>query len=256
MQLLEYLAAFREKMPDWLEKFTGRGRFPAEEFFKSRIVYYPGAWIDGQPVKVFGSTHSAHCFVYVDFHYHRDELQAKLDRMKDGFRGYRILRPAVPVSLADLNFTGEWKDRVHALGRGPNLSWLDDFQDSSFLQILERHKWFKEDHGPRRLAILFIRGDGITVYDPLFCYPAARRPFAVLLQDHGFGGNYDRFGRGGLLEQIATERDVMPEMLLVGANTEPWSGFAPVPGVHGECGGMHGINRRIYRQNLGKVGQD
>ena len=60
-----------------------------------------------------------------------------------------------------------------------------------------------EDHGPQRLAILFIGGDGIASYDALYCQRDGTPPaFLAVIQDHGFGGNYNRFGQDGLLETV------------------------------------------------------
>ncbi len=67
MTLNEYLRQQSEEMPDWLEHFGSGDRFSRSQFFGSRVVYYPGSGTDGHPVKVFGSSHSAHSFVYVDY---------------------------------------------------------------------------------------------------------------------------------------------------------------------------------------------
>ena len=105
------------------------------------------------------------------------------------------------------------------------------------------------DHGPERLAMLFIGGDGHATYDALYGQnDGTPPPFLVVIQDHGMGGNYARFGAGGLLECIAHKCDVKPQWLLVGERGdkfEPWSGYRD-SGCPGEPGGMHGIPRRLY----------
>ena len=70
------------------------------------------------------------------------------------------------------------------------------------LEILQRESGLNDAHGPSRLAILFLGADAIATYDALFCQgDGTRSPYVVVLQDHGFGGNYDSFGEGGTLEQ-------------------------------------------------------
>ena len=85
----EYLEQYREDVPEWLKAYQrGKSRSLAD-FLKSRIVYYPGSGIDGDPVEVFGASHSAHCFVYADYWLPKDELTKELHT--HGFRGYDIL---------------------------------------------------------------------------------------------------------------------------------------------------------------------
>jgi hypothetical protein len=54
-------------VPSWLDDFANGDAFERESFFASRIVYYPSSGTDGHPVKLFGSTHSAHSFVYAAY---------------------------------------------------------------------------------------------------------------------------------------------------------------------------------------------
>ena len=89
MTTKEYLEQYREDIPEWLKAYQRGKSRPLADFLKSRIVYYPGAGIDGDPVEVFGASHSAHCFVYADYWLPKDELTKELHT--HGFRGYGIL---------------------------------------------------------------------------------------------------------------------------------------------------------------------
>lgn len=250
MTLYEYLRnELREDVPGWLDNFRSGAPFSREQFFASRVVYYPGSGDDGHPVKLFGSTHSAHCFVYADYGVSQTALESKLEDPSHGFRGYHKLA-RLQLSERDLVPAG-WTPHVHA-GEAPR-----DRQGFAavasapfgFLEILERDDEFDDNHGARRLAILFLGADGIAAFDALFCQRLGHPPpFAVLLQDHGFGGNYDRFGKDGLLERIATERNVIPRCLLVAKYTDPWRCFERVPGVDADCGGMHATPRFLYER--------
>ena len=48
--------------------------FNREDFFNSRVVFYPGAYVDGHAIKLFGSSHAAHCFVYCDYWHEQNEI--------------------------------------------------------------------------------------------------------------------------------------------------------------------------------------
>jgi len=97
--------------------------------------------------------------------------------------------------------------------------------------------------------VLFLFADGIAAYDALFCQDRGRRaPFLVLLHDHGFGGNYDRFGRNGLLERIADRAGVLPDYLFVAENTDAWRGYARCSDFPGNVGGATPTIRRLWRR--------
>lgn len=249
MTLYDYLGnELREDTPGWLDDVRSGERFPREQFFSSRVVYYPGSGSDGHPVKLFGSTHSAHCFVYADYGMAQDALESRLEDPSHGFRGYHTLA-RLQLSERDLVPAG-WTPHVHA-GEAPQggHGFAVAVAPFGFLEVLERDDEFDDNHGARRLAILFLGADGIATYDALFCQELHHSPpFAVLLEDHGFGGNYDRFGRGSLLERIAMECDVVPRWLLAAKNTGPWNGFERVPGVDADCGGMHATPRFLHEQ--------
>ncbi|MBI3147470.1 MAG: hypothetical protein HYZ17_03035 [Betaproteobacteria bacterium] len=247
----EYLREKREAMPDWLAQFTNGNAFPRQAFLSSRIVYYPGSGTDGHPVKLFGSAHAAHCFVYVDYGRTQAELEKTLEHPEHGFLGYHRLA-RVPLRESDLVPNG-W--RSHLAPDELNIASALNFASVAdapfgFLEVLERNPDLAEEHGAKRLAILFLGADGIASYDALFCQGHEQRPpFAVVLVDHGFGGNYERFGRDGLLERIAQRCGVFPEFLLVAEYTQAWTGFERVPAVERDRGGMHNERRYLFAQN-------
>jgi hypothetical protein len=74
-------------------------------------------------------------------------------------------------------------------------------------------------------------------------------PFALLLHDHGFGGNYDKFGRGGLMDSIAIHAQIKPTYLLVDYNTRPWRDYTKLEDVAGDHGGMHDMAQYLHKRN-------
>lgn len=251
MELHRYLRRHKEPCPEWLNNFKKGGKFNREQFFSSRVVYYPGSGSDGHPVKLFGSTQSAHCFVYVDYLFEETRVQAHLDgevpRSDRGcrpFRGYHSLA-RLPLSEADLAPTG-WIQHVHHLER---TRFSSNFKPYAFLEILELDEDFDTAHGAHRLAILFLGADGIASYDAFFCQRnEINPPFAALIQEHGFGGNYDKFGRGGLLERIALECKVFPKFLLVAEGSTPWVGYEKMPQLSGSVGGVAYKTRFLHER--------
>lgn len=247
MTMYEYLRQQPEHLPTWLSQFSPGDTFPREQFFASRVVYYPGSGTDGHPVEVFGSTHSAHCFVYADYGVTQATLEQELE--DHGFHGYHRLS-RLQLHEADLVPQG-WTAHVDLNEVPHDRNMFAAVADApfGFLEVLEREQELSDAHGPPRLAILFLGADGAATYDALFCQgDGVPAPFALVLQDHGFGGNYDRFGANGLLERIAERCEVVPQWLLVADNTRPWKGFERVPNVDCDRGGMHNHLRCLYRR--------
>lgn len=217
----EFLAPYREDTPQWLATFGPEDQFSRKDFLSSRIVLYPGAGTDGQPVAAFNSAHAAHCFVYADYGVSSENLRRELDDPIQGFRGYHSLA-RIDLRERDLAPDG-WVSHV-----APNEVRIrvETVVPFGFVEFLERDAAHDDAHGASRLAVLFLGADGFATFDALFCQgndtPA---PFGIVIQDHSFGGNYGHFGDGGLLQSIATRCAVFPEFLLVGDNTKPWAGY-------------------------------
>lgn len=241
-----HLRDLRERVPGWLGGFSVGDSFPREEFFRSRIVFYPGSGVDGHPVKLFGSTHSAHCFVYADYFVKQAELEEQLADPLNNFYGYHTLA-RLQLKERDLVPRG-WVAHVRPEDLPAGGFGFAPVAESpfGFLEVLERNQDLDERHGAHRLAILFLGADGIATYDALFCQThSVSPPFAVILQDHGFGCNYNKFGQGGLLERIAKCCPTgLPDWLVVAKNTTPWPGF--MKAGDGGRGGMHSMRRYLY----------
>lgn len=248
MNINSYLLQHKEPCPSWLLNFKPGDAFNRQQFFGSRQVFYPGHGRDGHPVKLFGASHSAHCFVYADYYVERDALEDSLSnldpRFHRRFRGHHTLA-RLNLSQTDLTPHG-W--RQHAvLSCPPNMG--RDTSPFGFVEILERDDGLDDQHGAQRLAILFLGADGIATYDALFCQQnGALAPFAALIQDHGFAGNYDKFGEGGLLERMAMQCQVLPKFLLVARGSDVWRGYSQCLGVSGDVGGVQRKMRFLHKQ--------
>ena len=204
-----------EELPDWLIKFEREDRFPRQDFFASRVVYYPASGYDGHAVKVFGSTHTAHCFVYVDYGVSETEIKEALDDPEWGFRGYHTFA-RIPVTESEL-VPEAWTPHISPYELPDHAYRFANVTPFAFLEVSERDPELDHEHGPCRLAILFLGGDGVASYDALFCQAMYRHrpPFAVLVQNHGFGGDYTSFAESGLLARVVWGCRVLPEYLLL-----------------------------------------
>ena len=227
-----------EPLPAWLRDFTPGGGFDRQEFLSSRTVYYPGSGSDGQPLRLFAQPAAAHCFIYVDCGLERQTIEQEL--ADHPFAGYECLA-RIAVSERELVPNGWVRHAQVAVGA----PCIEPF---CFLEVLQRDRDHGEDHGPDRIAVLFLGADGFATFDALYGQgqPGVLRPFAVVVQDHGFGGARARFGAGGPLERFAHNAGMQPEFLLVAANSVAWADYVAVPGVQSTAGGMHAHQRRLF----------
>ena len=259
MRIADYLCQHAERVPECLATWAPGEAPSLDELLACRAVYYPGALSDGHPFRLFGASHAAHVFVYVDYGLSRQQFADHLaPTSRTRLKGYQMTE-LFDLSEAELAPAG-WRQRLHldpadsAKVAHASRDWIPSWMESmnvvpyATLAILDREPDFGDSHGPARLALLQIGGDGFLAFDALFCRPGRREPFAIVLQDHGFGGNYGKFGRGGLLERIAQRAGRFPEWMLLGASTQPWSGYERVPECQPSIGGMHRVERVLMRR--------
>lgn len=252
--IYQFLDSFKEEIPEWLANFTAESTFSADHFFNSRTVFYPGVGTDGHAVKVFGSTHTAHCFVLADYMLQRNNVVEALDHPQHSFAGYKSL---FRTNLEEHQLTPRgWQSHLmphdfqDAYGRTINPGGFARTKSNPYaiLEILAREPEYGHSHGPERLAILYLGADAVATYDALYCQGNALAPFAILIQDHGFGGQYTSFGNQGLLRKLASRCNVLPNWLLVAETSEPWYGYAKCSDVEHDRGGMHNQQRYLYKK--------
>jgi hypothetical protein len=266
MPLRDVLLEHGEASPGWLNQDNPPPLAQATfaSFLASRVVYYPGSGTDGHALALFGGTRSAHCFIHCDY---------GID-LEDAIRvpypaGYRevLSQPLNAMETQEL-ICKEPIDNcgldVHAAGAEPNSEgairvcfpknprsrtrgpeWPGSKLAGAYWVILQRQEDLDAAHVPRRIALLHIHAEAMWVY----CQVWARRriaPYAIVLQDHGFGGSWCNFGSQGSPLLSMAQQAGLPEWLLVADNTDPWPGYQQAS-EDAEPGGQHGHPRRLYR---------
>jgi hypothetical protein len=246
---VQVLSKFAEKIPRWLANYQAGSPFPREAFFDSKILYYPGSETDGHPLCVFGKSHAVHCFVYADYYFSRVEVERQLRDTNDHAHplGYRLLS-LVDVADEELMPYG-WM--THERLAPPDVKFADTLPpEGPFIvfAVLEREEVRGDDHGPKRLAILHVGRDCYDTFKELFCLEGSKPPYAVLLQDHSTGDNWNKAGFGGESQMwsLAKQKgEPLPQWLFVATdNTEPWPSYRAVSDA---CyGGSHTVPRVLF----------
>ena len=238
MKLQEYLLGQQTQhtLPLWLKDYCPDDEITWFDVLKSPHVFYPGSGFDGQPIKLFNQSHFVHVYIYVDYMVTKEAIQE--DIVKRGYKGYRLLgrteasRQALLGSSLPpvIDFSEKRKELfVHPF---TNVTFGEGQSSTpfyGFLDVYERLPDYDDTHGAQRFAVLYLGEDAFVAF--LALYGTRQfRPKVLMVVDHAFGGNYDRFGQKGLLEKIALRRKIMVPYLLCWGHTAVWRGFEEVKG--------------------------
>ena len=205
-----------ETAPEWLGPDTRFGPDLLEHLLDARVVFYPGAGDDLHPLDIFGRTSAAHCFIHADYHSRRDNTHLP------ALEGYRV------VHAEDIDFAGLASafgmDAVHPFGKQWErfVSWNDIKAGRSRWMVMQR----SSGEGPEFLCLLQAFAEAVWFYQQ-FWVKRGRGAFAILLQDHGFGLNWSRFGGFGTPLYEVAQSGPLPDYLVVAANTDEWPGYTP-----------------------------
>ena len=223
----DYLNNYCEEEPAWIGRYLHGEQITFKDIMSSRMAYYPGSGYDGMLMKVGNMSHSVHSFLYVDYGISRKDLENHLAQ-RNSIRGYHPIG-RIEWTEADIMPNGQYPMNIQ---KKPMF-----FEPNTFV----------DPRGAEHFVVTFLFADGIATYYQLFVREYAKAPWIFLLQDHGFGCNYDRFGRGGILDSIIAESGICPPFVLCGENTRIWKGYTKAPRVLPICDGFH------HRRNLFKL---
>lgn len=234
MTQIEYLKEkHSEETPAWLKSYSKGQSSPLAEFLNSRIVFYPGSGMDWDPIAVFGGSCSAHCFVYVDYLLPAEEV---IDCLQGeyGLEGYHIL-DNVHITEGELMRAAPWRrhfltaeEQRDAAEGARGFRRYNAPAPYARLVILERDSGRSE--GAERLAVLFLGADGYATFEALFANGNAPDLFGFILQEHGWGCNYNWWGRGGLCDKIMQRSNVFPRVVSTVHEDGIFDGYRKVDG--------------------------
>ena len=270
--MVEFLSKNKEPLPEWLDK----GEYNFRNFFDSRTVFYPGSGADGHPLAIFNPSHSAHCYFFVDQDYPATSLTDEIGNPPIGYgicfnKQYspdELIRECaglLPENALELFGIPATSDGARAYGGPPPPELQGDLRASADahsavrLIVYERASDHDENHGAKRFAVFCLGMEARTAYEWFYGSKiSARPPYAILLQDHGFGGDFAAehlgvrdggFGDPDGFLYRAARANGLPEFLIVVDNTTCWRGYERVRSVDPSRGGVTaGFDRSLYRR--------
>ena len=195
-------------IPAWLSNISGASNFSKEELIEGS-VYYPGSGIDRSIIHAYSGF--AHSFIYSDYGVEKSFVLENFKKLE----GYDVLL------LKELNehddLIGTFQDLQYLnLNREDFYPRIDQSKSISVrLQHLEEKIRYPHDpsdqdfciwivyqrrltvnigHGPERISLLYVRGEGVATYKKLYNNNNLK-PVAIVINkaDIGFGRNWTLF---------------------------------------------------------------
>jgi hypothetical protein len=244
MEITEFLQNERNPcpLPRWLENWSKFSSFDVDAFLSSDVVFYPGGGRDGQPIRLFNEGCNVSCFLYADSGYNLKRVEKEFSE--------RPLKGYIFIETREVLFDEVFKESLGqtVVFRGRSRERIHDAKDKiGSLYIFQLDGSEVSEKCSPFLAMLYLNIDAFYVFENLFS--KENTPLAILLADHGFGGNWDKFGCGGKLEKISRTKEIIPKWLLVDENTREWRMYRKVLNVKGDIGGGHKKVRRLFAYN-------
>ena len=241
-----YLKDYREEELEWIARYLRGEQITFKDIMATRVGYYPGSGFDGELMKVGNKSHSVHSFLYVDYMLKRKDLEDHLAE-EDSILGYHQVGQ-IEWKESDLMPNGQYPIdfAIRPRHASPNSFVRKEETPYCFSVIMERNEDKDDAWGAAHFVVTFLFADGIATYYQLFAKEYKKAPWLFLLQDHGFGGNYDEFGAGGILDKIIQRNHCFPTFVLCASNTNIWRGYEKLEKVSPIYGGMHQHQRGLY----------
>ena len=198
------------------------------------VLYYPGAGTDYGPMQYFARHLDLAAVVYVDYLARPDWIVSmlcsvtgtmpELQRVKPRDLGRRVWADFWPADPASRMFAKP----TRAFGFTCELQ-------------LQPH---------RSTRLIYLAAEGHQTFGNLL--GTRLQPDLVVLQDHGFGGNWRDFGGDSPMYRMAQAAGALPPLLFSATgNTQPWPGYEAIGHPVLLAGQMHHHRRCLYRRHDG-----
>lgn len=195
------------------------------------VLFYPGSGIDIGPL-VFCATHfDIAAAIYADYETTQTDLKKMLSYWPNGKVG-----KSFSLSPNDLN-QSSW-----------DAFWFDADRSRQFetpSNAFGEARWLPMKTQGESTLLVFLRTEAVQTYANVMQSPLC--PTIVVIQDHGYGGNWTSFGGENEMFEFARTHNALPAFLIVAENSEPWPGYVQSAAYEFMPGQMHTHKRAIYK---------
>lgn len=251
MEIFEYLNQYREEIPEWIRNYSPEKKITFRDVMSGRTSYYPGFGRDGSLLEAANRSHAVHSHIHLDYWNKRKEDIRQVGRIK----GYHSIGH-IEWKISDILPLGFYRHNNHRSSVRHGSGFISTRRAPHyFTDILERNPEYDDSHGAERMAVTTLCADGIDFYYQLFIRHYNKVAWLFMLQDHGMGGNYDRFGKGGLLDSLLRSNGYFPKFVICENchGTTIWDYYRKIEGLNPIIGGMHRNVRDLYEYHGGSL---
>lgn len=217
------------KLNELTRESIAGGPVPMDDLLRDSL-YYPASRTDGRPVQLCNTVWrrlGIDSFVYCDFDLSVGEFLADTRTM----HGYHVFahRRIDPSEYVPAGWTLEmvpeengrrryWDSFLGHGGPARGACWV----------VFERDADMSPVHGPERLSVLYVCGEGLATFQQLYCSRGIAPKMLCFIQCWGFAGNWTDFSACGapFHRTLLKYRGCTPEWL-----------------CFGDCCGIHGAVR-------------
>jgi hypothetical protein len=197
-----------------------------------RSLFYPGSEFDFDVIKYFIKTSKIDNFYYCDYSIDKQLLLEKL-RTYFGKLGFAV---ALQCQLHPSYYNSKtWED-----------FWTKEYIENRELLIgdisfINEYKIFNEKTS---FKFIYFGTEAIATYKILLQNRIL--PDLLVIQDHGYGGNWTYFSQDSLLETLSKEYNFYPSYILIDKNQNVWNNYDKISETVGRFG-MHQDERVLYK---------
>jgi hypothetical protein len=198
------------------------------------VLYYPGAGMDYGPFIRFSEQIDVKTVIYTDYGMKKGKATEFLSAIP-GWSTEQVSN----LQPQDLGLVASWEQ-----------FWPVDPESRKFAKpdsAFGLRARLVRQHDGVSVDFIYLATEAVQTYANLLL--AGLCPTIVVLQDHGFGANWTKFG--GPAELFGQAQVALPRYLLVAKGTDVWPGYARVSNGRVDAGQMHSFERAIFERMSG-----